>query len=66
MLSNGYAYNVNNELLLGEKDIVHQESSLRNALSDGPSDECAVEVLHVGKCYECHDSGLNQGKQGTV
>lgn len=44
MLSNGYAYNVNNELLLGEKDIVHQESSLRNVLSDGPSDECAGSI----------------------
>lgn len=40
MPSDGYAYSVNNEIFLGEKDIVHQESSPRNVLSDGPSDEC--------------------------
>lgn len=38
MPQNGYAYNANNEILLGEKDIVHQESSLKNVLSDGLSD----------------------------
>lgn len=44
--SNGYAYNVNNEILLGEKDIAHQESSLRNVLSDGLSDKCAGSIAH--------------------